>query len=167
MEEKCWWDQRLFYPCHYNRAFACSLIPGPPPHRRFLRTRCPPQWCMGSGDCGPYFVPLHDPQGQVVPLGRWCDIRGRKPLKPLHLTTYLFWFEPISSLCIHSGSSNITAFTSTSVGFNLDPCLSSPRLPSAAGSRRVGSRSHGRPLREEVTLSHGLRTPLPAVVENS
>jgi hypothetical protein len=24
-----------------------------------------------------------------VPLGRWCSIRGRGPLQPLHLTTYL------------------------------------------------------------------------------
>jgi hypothetical protein len=137
----CRWDQRIFYPCGYCRAFACSLIPDPPPRKRFLRTRVPPQWCVGKEGCGPYFVPLHDPRGKVVPLGRWCNIRGRGTLKPLHLTTYLFWFEPVSSF----GSSNITTFNSTSACFHLGPRLSCSQPPCAAGSRRVGSRLHGRP----------------------
>src|SRR5262249_43463987 len=70
-----------------------------------------------------------------------CDIRGRRTLKPLHLTTYLLvrayqqlWLDE------HHGPSG-----STSVGFNLRPCVPSSRPPCAAGSRRVGSRVHGRP----------------------
>ena len=29
-------------------------------------------------------------RGKVVPLSRWCNIRGRGTLQPLHLTTYRF-----------------------------------------------------------------------------
>jgi hypothetical protein len=137
----CWWDPLIFYPCAYRKAFASSLIPDPPPRKRFSRTRVPPQWCVGKEGCGPYFVPLHDPRGEggasrPVVQRPWQG--NAKAPAPDHVP---FWFEPVSSF----GSSNITTFNSTSACFHLGPRLSCSRPPCAAGSRRVGSRSHGRP----------------------
>ena len=100
-----------------------------------------PSGVWGKEGCGPYFVSLHDPRGEggasrPVVQHPWQETA--KTPAPDHIP---FWFEPISSF----GSSNFTTFNSTSVRFHLGPCLSSSRPPCAAGSRRVGSRSHGRP----------------------
>jgi hypothetical protein len=158
----CRWDRRIFYPCDYRRAFACSLIPDPPPHKRFSRTRVPPQWCVGKEDCGPYFVPLHDPRGKVVPLGRWCNIRGRGTLKPLRLTTYLFG----SSLSAALARRTSRPLTALQLVFTLVPVFLAPdRLVLLAVAVSAHALTAG--LVAEATLFHGLQTPLPAVVENS
>jgi hypothetical protein len=84
-----WWDQRLVYPCHDRMAFACSLIPGPPPQERFVRTRRPaPGVYGGRRTAGLTSLLFLTAQGKVVPLGRWYHIRGRGTLTPLHLTPY-------------------------------------------------------------------------------
>ena len=138
----CRWDRRIFYPCDYRRAFACSLIPDPPPHKRFSRTRVPPQWCVGKEDCGPYFVPLHDPRGKVVPLGRWCNIRGRGTLKPLRLTTYLFG----SSLSAALARRTSRPLTALQLVFTLVPVFLAPDrlvlLAVAASAHALATRAH-------------------------
>jgi hypothetical protein len=158
----CWWDQRIFYPCDYRRALASSLIPAPPPRKRFSRTRVPPQWCMGKEDCGAYFVSLHDPRGKVVPLGRWCNIRGRGTLRPLRLTTHLFG----SSLSAALARRTSRPLTALQLVFTLVPVFLAPdRLVLLAVAMSAHALTAG--LAAEATLFHGLQTPLPAVVENS
>ena len=109
----CWWDQLIFYPAHYRPAFACSLIPDPPPHRRILRTRSPPQWCMRKEDCGPGHpkgrVHQHDQQGE----GRASEPVVQHPWQEsaclLHLTTYRFGSSLAAAFVSIPGLSNITA----------------------------------------------------------
>ena len=126
----CWWDQLIFYPAHYRPAFACSLIPDPPPHRRFLRTRCPPQWCMRKGDCGP-----GHPKGRVHQQDQQGEGRASEPVVqhpwqgsacPLRLTTHLLVQAWHQLLCPFLACRTSRPFRGTSVGFDLIPCVSSP-----------------------------------------
>ena len=103
-----------------------------------------------------YFVHLLNHQVRVVPLGRQRCIRDRRTLNP-YSWLLTFWFKPVSTLCVHAGLSNITAFISTYFELTLSR-TASPRPPCDAGSRRLGSRSDDRSLRIEVTLSPRLRT---------
>lgn len=86
-----------------------------------------------------YFVHLVDRRG----LGRASRPVAPHPRQgiaeapvPGHVP---FWFRPVSIF----GLSNVTAFNSTSPGLTL-PRTAGPRPPGDAGSRRVGSRFHGR-----------------------
>ena len=73
------------YPCHYNTAFACSLIPSTLSYRLALRSASPR--CVGGQRR--YFVHLLNRRVRVVPIGRQRVIRDRRTLKPLFLAAYL------------------------------------------------------------------------------
>jgi len=119
-------------PIDYRAALACSLIPPPLSHQRSLQSAFP---------CGETTGFLRSPsrsfRGEVVPFGRWCTIHdgGVRSPRTWPLT---FWFKPDSIL----GLSLVTAFTSTSPGLTCPGLLAPDRRD--AGSRRVGSRVHGR-----------------------
>jgi hypothetical protein len=137
--------EATLYPCHYNTRWLFSLIPRPLSCRLALRSAFP---------CGRTTALLrssHESSGWVVPLGRWRGIRDRGTLSPCSWP-HTFWFKPISTLCIHAGLSNITAFISTYFKLTLLR-TAGPRPPYGAGSRRLGSRSDDRFLRIEVTWS--------------
>ena len=120
------------YPIHYRAAFASSLIPPPLPHRLLCRKP------TLAGRQRGYFVHLLDRPGV-----RSCLSAGGAPSAtgefgapvPDHLP---FWFKPDSIL----GLSLVTAFTGTSPGLTWPGLLAPNRRD--AGSRRVGSRVHGR-----------------------
>ena len=121
------------YPVDYRAALACSLIPPPLPHQRPLQSAFP-----RGETTGLLRSPSRSLRGEVVPFGRWCIIRDggiRQPPVPDHVP---FWFKPDSIF----GLSLITAFISTSPGLTCPGLLAPDRLD--AGSRRVGSRVHGR-----------------------
>ena len=104
-----------------------------------MRVTVPPRWHRGQEDNGVTSFTGKIPEGRVVPLGRWRDIRGRGTLKPLHLATYHFG----SGLTASLARLNITAFISTSLELtHLQTAC--PRPPYDAGSRRVPSRVHDR-----------------------
>jgi hypothetical protein len=121
------------YPLDYRAALACSLIPPPLSHRRPLQSAFPRGETTGllRSSC-------RSLRGEVVPFGRWCTIRDGGIRSPSYLTTYLFG----SSLSASSACLWITAFISTSPGLTCPGLLAPDRRD--AGSRRVGSRSHGR-----------------------
>ena len=73
------------YPCHYNTAFACSLIPSTLSYRLALRSASP----RYVGGQRRYFVHLLNHRGRVVPIGRQRVIRDRGTLKLLFLAAYL------------------------------------------------------------------------------
>ena len=73
------------YPCHYNTAFACSLIPSTLSYRLALRSASP----RYVGGQRRYFVHLLNHRGRVVPICRQRVIRDRGTLKLLFLAAYL------------------------------------------------------------------------------
>ena len=75
------------YPCHYNTAFACSLIPSTLSYRLALRSAFP--HVGHEGGQRRYFVHLLNRRVRVVPIGRQRGIRDRGTLKPLFLAAYL------------------------------------------------------------------------------
>src|SRR3954465_4769521 len=81
------------YPIDYRTAFASSLIPPPPSHQRPLRSAFP-----RGETTGLLRSPARSLRGEVVPLGRWCDIRDRGIRGPLVLDHVPFWSEPDSIL---------------------------------------------------------------------
>src|SRR5271157_5139158 len=119
-------------PIDYRAALACSLIPPPLSHQRSLQSAFP---------CGETTGFLRSPfrsfRGEVVPLGRWCTIRDGGIRSP-RTSPLTFWFKPDSIL----GLFLVTAFISTSPGLTCPGLLAPDRRD--AGSRRVGSRVHGR-----------------------
>jgi hypothetical protein len=120
------------YPTHYRSAFASSLVPSPLPRQLPLRVTFPRGEATGL-----LRSPSRSLRGEVVPLGRWRVIRDGGRCNP-RTWPRTFWSEPDSIL----GSSFLTAFVSTSPGLTWPGRLAPDRLD--AGSRRVGSRSHGR-----------------------
>ena len=120
------------YPFDYRTAFASSLIPPPLPHRR------PLQFAFPRGEAtGLLRSPARSLRGKVVPFGRWRVIRGEGHCNP-RTWPRTFWSEPDSIF----GSTLLTAFISTSPGLTRPGLLAPDRRD--AGSRRVGSRVHGR-----------------------
>ncbi len=107
---------------------ASSLIPPPLPHQRSLQSAFPRGEATGLLRSSPRSL-----RGKVVPFGRWRVIRGGGPCSPR-----TFWFKPDSIF----GLSLVTVFISTSPGLTCPGLLAPDRRD--AGSRRVGSRSHGR-----------------------
>jgi hypothetical protein len=96
-----------------------------------------------------------------VPLGRWCHVRGRGTLKPLHLTTYLL-VRACQQLWLveHHGP-----FTALQLVLTSCPAFLAPdHLVLLAVAVSALALTAG--LATEATLSHGLQTSLPAVVEN-
>ncbi len=113
--------EATLYPCHYNTRWLFSLIPRPLSCRLALRSAFP---------CGRTTALLrssHESSGWVVPLGRWRGIRDRGTLSPCSWP-HTFWFKPISTLCIHAGLSNITAFISTYFKLTYSELLAPDRL---------------------------------------
>ena len=139
------------YPADYRPAFACSLIPYPLPHQLALASslsrlpgrrrayHVPPTvtvWvrsCLSAGGASSAPGEFGAPGPDHVPFGPSLS-------------------ASLACLCV-------TTFIGTSPGLTYHALLVPDRRD--AGSRRVGSRLHGRP-RDEVTLSRRLRTsPLP------
>ena len=65
------------YPIHYSSALASSLIPSPLPHQLPLQVTFPHGEATGLLRSS-----LRSLRGKVVPLGRWCLIRGRGLYSP-------------------------------------------------------------------------------------
>ena len=121
------------YPLDYRAALACSLIPPPLSHQPPLQSAFP-----RGETTGLLRSPSRSLRDEVVPFSRWYTIRDGGIGSPAYLTTYLFWFKPVSIF----GLALITAFTSTSPELTCPGLLAPDRLD--ASSRRVGSRVHGR-----------------------
>src|SRR5512135_3153829 len=120
------------YPIDYRPAFASSLIPSP------LSRRLPLQSAFPRGEAtGLLRSSLRPPRGRVVPFGRWRVIRDGRHCNPRSWPR-TFWSKRDSIF----GLSLFTAFISTSPGLTRPGLLAPDRRD--AGSRRVGSRSHGR-----------------------
>lgn len=123
-----------------------SLLPSSSTHSPLgglCRSLSPHQWQWRGEENGVNSLLDEIERGRVVPLGRWRDIRGRRTLKPLHLATYLL-VPACQQLMGPSWLVEHHGLYSTSPGDSPVPLLPSPRPPCAAGSRRVGSRSHDR-----------------------
>ena len=120
------------YPVDYRAAFASSLIPSPLPHQRPLQSAFPRGEATGLLRSSPRSL-----RGKVVPFGRWCVIRDGGHCSP-RTWPRTFWSKPDSIF----GLSLFTAFISTSPGLTCPGLLAPDRRD--AGSRRVGSRVHGR-----------------------
>ena len=121
------------YPIHYRAAFASSLIPPPLPHQRPLQSAFP----RGEATGVTSFTFSIDPGvGSCLSAGGASSATGEfgAPV-PDHIP---FWFKPDSIL----GLSLVTALISTSPGLTCPGLLAPDRRD--AGSRRVGSRVHGR-----------------------
>jgi hypothetical protein len=120
------------YPTHYRSAFASSLIPSPLPHQPPLQSAFPRGEATGLLRSS-----LRSLRGKVVPFGRWRVIRDGGHCNP-RTWPRTFWSKPDSIF----GLPLFTAFISTSPGLTRPGLLAPDRRD--AGSRRVGSRSHGR-----------------------
>src|SRR5271166_1638630 len=130
------------YPIHYRPALACSLIPPPLPHEPPLQSAFP-----RGGTTGLLRSPSRSFRGEVVPLGRWRIIRDGGIRSPSYLATSRLGPSLTASLA----GFLVTAFISTSPGLTCPGLLAPDRLD--AGSRRVGSRVHGR------SEDRGIRCP--------
>ena len=119
-------------PVDYRPAFASSLIPSPPPRRLPLQSAFPRGEATGL-----LRSPFRSLRGEVVPFDRWRVIRDGGRCNP-RTWPRTFWSEPDSIF----GSTLFTAFISTSPELTRPGLLAPDRRD--AGSRRVGSRSHGR-----------------------
>ena len=132
------------YPIDYRVAFASSLILSPLPHRRPLQLAFPSGQATGL---------LRSSLRSLRGWGRASRPVVRHPRQgsgqPLYLTTYLFWFKPDSIF----GLLWITALISTSPGLTCPGLLAPDRRD--AGSRRVGSRVHGRSLGSRLRCPPG------------
>src|SRR4051794_39581397 len=120
------------YPVDYRPAFASSLIPSPPPRRLPLQSAFPRGEATGLLRSSRRSL-----RGRVVPFGRWRVIRGEGHCNP-RTWPRTFWSEPDSIF----GSTLLTAFISTSPGLTRSGLLAPDRRDT--GTRRVGSRVHGR-----------------------
>ena len=120
------------YPVDYRPAFASSLIPSPLPRRLPLQSAFPRGEATGLLRSSRRSL-----RGRVVPFGRWRVIRDGGHCNPRSWPR-TFWSEPDSIF----GSTLLTAFISTSPGLTRPGLLAPDRRD--AGSRRVGSRVHGR-----------------------
>src|SRR6516165_11777176 len=65
------------YPIHYGAALASSLIPSPPSHQPPLQSAFPRGEATGLLRSS-----LRSLRGEVVPFGRWCDIRDGGQCSP-------------------------------------------------------------------------------------
>ena len=120
------------YPLDYRAALASSLIPPPLPHQPPLQSAFPRGEATGLLRSS-----LRSLRGKVVPFGRWRVIRDGGHCSP-RTWPRTFWSKPDSIF----GLLLFTAFISTSPGLTCPGLLAPDRRD--AGSRRVGSRSHGR-----------------------
>ena len=120
------------YPIHYSSALASSLIPSPLPHQRSLQSAFPRGEATGLLRSS-----LRSLRGKVVPFGRWRVIRDGGHCSP-RTWPRTFWYKPESIF----GLLLFTAFISTSPGLTCPGLLAPDHRD--AGSRRVGSRVHGR-----------------------
>src|SRR6478735_3495358 len=120
------------YPADYRPAFASSLIPSPPPRRLSLQSAFPRGEATGLLRSS-----RRSHRGKVVPFGRWRVIRDGGQCSP-RTWPRTFWSKPDSIF----GLFLFTAFIGTSPGLTSSGRLAPDRRD--AGSRRVGSRSHGR-----------------------
>src|SRR4051794_9998336 len=138
------------YPVDYRPAFASSLIPSPLPRRLPLQSAFPRGEATGLLRSSRRSL-----RGRAVPFGRWRVIRGGGHCNP-RTWPRTFWSEPDSIL----GSTLLTGFISTSPGLTRPGLLAPDRRD--AGSRRVGSRVHGRsfgwPNPGEAVMSRHLGT---------
>ena len=120
------------YPIHYRSAFTSSLIPSPQPHQLPLQSAFPRGEATGLLRSSRRTL-----RGKVVPFGRWRVIRDGGHCNP-RTWPRTFWSKPDSIF----GLFLFTAFISTSPGLTRLGLLAPDRRD--AGSRRVGSRIHGR-----------------------
>ena len=86
-----------------------------------------------------------------MPFSRWYTIRDGGIGSPAYLTTYLFWFKPVSIF----GLALITAFTSTSPELTCPGLLAPTALMLAVA---VSAGAFTADPRIEVTLSPKLQT---------
>src|SRR3954453_20155843 len=120
------------YPIDYRSALACSLIPSP------LSRQPSSQLAFPRGETtGLLRSSLRSLRGKVVPFSRWRVIRDGGRCSP-RTWPRTFWSKPDSIF----GLSLFTAFISPSPGLTSSGLLAPDRRD--AGSRRVGSRVHGR-----------------------
>ncbi len=120
-------------PIDYRAALACSLIPPPLSHQRSLQFAFP---CGETTGVSLFTFSITPGVGSCLSAGGAPSATGEFGASvPDHLP---FWFKPDSIL----GLSLLTAFISTSPGLTCPGLLAPDRRD--AGSRRVGSRVHGR-----------------------
>lgn len=111
-------------PCHYGRAFACSIIFCPHSFRLSLRRDFPVFFFFGRNTGLPRFAQiLYGGLGPIcTPAVRHLRTRGQNPEAPDCLP---FWLEPISTF----GSFLLTMLTM--IWFSWPYLLSSPLIHSA------------------------------------